>query len=328
MNDDSQSIQDTLKSLIEQTYHIEREYRALTAAYEGLKAFTQDIIEPIGAALWVTDIDKEITLQNAHASQNSDLLKEVNLSKPNQEIEQNGRTFAVKITQKEPHFIILATDITDEKRAERLASMGAVAAHLSHEIRNPIGSISLLTSSLLKRIEPKNKALIEEIQKAVFRVERIIKATLLFTKGVQPNRQIWSLERLKRGIEAAVEQYAFNKEIGLDLSGFEGDINGDIDLLDVVFSNLVFNAIDAIEESEDDEGKVSLKHELIGSEHYFYISDTGVAISKDAVFEPFKTTKLKGNGLGLALSIEIINAHKGSISLQNSPKLFTLILPS
>lgn len=45
------------------------------------------------------------------------------------------------------------------------------------------------------------------------------------------------------------------------------------------------------------------------------------------MYEPFKTTKLKGNGLGLALSTQIINAHKGALDLQNEPKIFTITLP-
>jgi two-component system NtrC family sensor kinase len=52
-----------------------------------------------------------------------------------------------------------------------------------------------------------------------------------------------------------------------------------------------------------------------------------VQLPSGAIFEPFKTTKLKGNGLGLALSLEIINAHKGSVAVQNEPKLFTISLP-
>ncbi len=52
--------------------------------------------------------------------------------------------------------------------------MGSVAAHLAHEIRNPIGSISLLASTLFARSELKNKHIVLEIQKAIARVERIV----------------------------------------------------------------------------------------------------------------------------------------------------------
>jgi two-component system NtrC family sensor kinase len=205
--------------------------------------------------------------------------------------------------------------------------MGAVAAHLSHEIRNPIGSISLLTSTLLKRIDDRNRPLIEEIKKAIYRVEGIIKATLLFTKGVQISANEFELKDLEIMCGEAVAQYAFTKDIEFKFSGFDGVICGDINLLDLVFCNFIFNAIDAIEESDDDGGVVSIEHKFKDGMHNFYISDSGVQLPSGTIFEPFKTTKLKGNGLGLALSLEIINAHKGSVAVQNEPKLFTISLP-
>ena len=119
----------------------------------------------------------------------------------------------------------------------------------------------------------------------------------------------------------------FSASIDFSFEGFNGSINGDFDLLDLVFSNFIFNGIDAIEQSEAESGKLSIKHELVDGEHVFSISDSGVRIDPSVIYEPFKTTKLKGNGLGLALSTQIINAHKGSLALQNDPKIFTITLP-
>lgn len=323
----TQNLQDTLKNLIDQTYQVEKEYKILNKSYENLRKFTNEIIESMGAAIWVIDKNTNILLTNTLANQNEAILNSIDLSKNNQEIELGGKFYAVKITQNGENKIILATDISDEKRSARLVSMGAVAAHLSHEIRNPIGSISLLTGTLLKRADPKNKPLIEEIQKAIFRVERIIKATLLFTKGVVLHKTNFDLTTLKDACQNAINHYAFSKEIEFEFAGFSGEMSGDFDLLDMVFSNFIFNAIDAIEEDDNENGKITIKHEIVANEHNFFISDTGVKIDPSVVFEPFKTTKLKGNGLGLALSIEIINAHNGSISLQNEPKVFSVVLP-
>ena len=221
----------------------------------------------------------------------------------------------------------MATDISAEKRSARLVSMGAVAAHLSHEIRNPIGAVALLTSTLLKRSDAKNRPLIEEIQRSLSRVERIIKATLLFTKGVRITPQNFALSELKAACQNAIKSYDYSKEIEFNFSGFDGEICADFDLLDLVFSNFIFNAIDAIESSDDESGEISIKHSFDGANHNFEISDSGVGIDPKVIYEPFKTTKLKGNGLGLALSIEIINAHKGSLALQKEPKIFTISLP-
>lgn len=320
-------IEDGLKNLIEQTYLIEKEYKILNESYANLQKSIKDIIESLGAALWIRDKNGNTILKNAKTEGLDEILNLIDFNKSNQESQLGDLYFAIKITQNDENQVILATDISDEKRAARLVSMGAIAAHLSHEIRNPIGSISLLTSTLLKRIDERNKPLIEEMQKAIFRVERIIKATLLFTKGVHINKQIFNIEKLEQNCKMAIKQYAFSKEIKFTFDGFRGEIMGDIDLLDMVFSNFIFNSIDAIEENEDEIGEVNLVHKIEQNEHNFYISDTGVKIDEKSVFEPFKTTKLKGNGLGLTLSVEIISAHKGSITLQNNPKIFTISLP-
>lgn len=327
MNENTKSIEDGLKSLIEQTYLIEKEYKILGESYANLQKFTQGIVESLGASLWTINSAGEVVLSNEKAKQIMGILPSINMQKSTQEVEFQGRVYAIKITHSMQNQIILATDITDEKRSARLVSMGAVAAHLSHEIRNPIGSISLLTSTLLKRIDDRNRPLIEEIKKAIYRVERIIKATLLFTKGVQISISEIELNKLQDMCKEAIGQYAFSKDIEFEFSGFDGIIRGDANLLDLVFSNFIFNAIDAIEESDDDSGVVGIEHKFENGMHNFYINDSGVKLPSGAIFEPFKTTKLKGNGLGLALSLEIINAHKGSVAVQNEPKLFTISLP-
>ena len=103
---------------------------------------------------------------------------------------------------------------------------------------------------------------------------------------------------------------------------------GDLDLLAIVFQNILFNAIDAIEESDDDEGEIILSYEKTPSEHKFIIYDSGEPIKDKAiVFEPFKSSKLKGNGLGLHLCLQIIEAHKGSIEITLNPKTFCINLP-
>jgi len=103
--------------------------------------------------------------------------------------------------------------------------------------------------------------------------------------------------------------------------------HGDKDLLALVLQNLLFNAIDAIEEDEEDEGKVTLRYHKMNGYHCIDILDSGKPVeNKNILFEPFKTTKTKGNGLGLALSLQIMEAHNGSIELLENPKGFRMKL--
>lgn len=313
-----------LEDLINQTYVIEDEYKKLGVSYTSLQDFIRQIIEVQPNALWVFDNDGAIFLQNSEAKKIGAILEGLSLEEES-EVDFEGRSYLIKNVTKSDKLIITATDITEGKRQERLVSMGQVAAHLSHEIRNPIGSVSLLASTLLKKVDPSVKPLVTEIKKAIWRVERIIKATLLFTKNVQINPSYFYLDRLIKECEQAISHYSYSKEVAFHFDLPHIEIKADFELLNLVIQNFIFNAIDAIEECEKESGNVSIAYIEDGEYVILHVKDDGKPIeNKNILFEPFKTTKTKGNGLGLALSLQIIQAHNGKINLLESPKGFEI----
>ena len=225
--------------------------------------------------------------------------------------------------------MLSVTDITEQKRKENLATMGQMAAHLSHEIRNPIGSISLLSSTLKKRVIPENIPIVEEIQKSVNRIDRIIKATLMFSKGVEAKKESFLWSSLKESIDMSIGYYAYSKTIEFIFPKGDFNINADKDLLEMLFSNFIINAIDAIELDEEEEGVIEVLYGSDEKYHIFKIYDTGIDIeNKKELFEAFKSTKVKGNGLGLVLSQQIAEAHDGYVGLIDSArKGFEIRLP-
>ena len=313
-----------LEDLINQTYVIEDEYKKLGESYTALQDFIRQIIEVQPNALWVFDNDGAIFLQNSEAKKIGSILEGLSLEEES-EVDFEGRSYLIKSVTKSDKKIITATDITEGKRQERLVSMGQVAAHLSHEIRNPIGSVSLLASTLLKKVDPNVKPLVTEIKKAIWRVERIIKATLLFTKSVQINPSFFYLDRLIKECEQAISHYSYTKEVAFHFDLPHVEIKADFELLNLVLQNFIFNAIDAIEECEKESGNVSISFVEDGEYVILHVKDDGKPIeNKNILFEPFKTTKTKGNGLGLALSLQIIQAHNGKINLLEEPKGFEI----
>ncbi|MFW9619160.1 PAS domain-containing sensor histidine kinase [Sulfurospirillum sp. UCH001] len=313
-----------LEDLINQTYVIEDEYKKLGESYTALQDFIRQIIEVQPNALWVFDNDGAIFLQNSEAKKIGSILEGLSLEEES-EVDFEGRSYLIKSVTKSDKKIITATDITEGKRQERLVSMGQVAAHLSHEIRNPIGSVSLLASTLLKKVDPNVKPLVTEIKKAIWRVERIIKATLLFTKSVQINPSFFYLDRLIKECEQAISHYSYTKEVAFHFDLPHVEIKADFELLNLVLQNFIFNAIDAIEECEKESGNVSISFVEDSEYVILHVKDDGKPIeNKNILFEPFKTTKTKGNGLGLALSLQIIQAHNGKINLLEEPKGFEI----
>jgi signal transduction histidine kinase len=324
---DKERLKSTLDTLIAQTYVVENEYKSLNESYKNLQAIIEQIIESLPNAIWVLAKDYSIFLQNTKAKEVSNLIDYIDIEKENFELEFEQKIYLININKSAEKTIISATDITEQKRSERLASMGKVAAHLAHEIRNPIGAISILSSTLLKKVTTKNKPLVLEIKKSIYRVERIIKSTLLITKGVQIKRENLPLEALQEEIEEAYESYGYTKEITLEIDFENHTIFGDLDTLSMVMQNFLYNGIDAIEESEKEEGKVTFSYQEEKNFDMIVVKDSGVAIKdKNILYEPFQTTKTKGHGLGLALSLEIIKAHQGKIELLSEEKGFAIYL--
>jgi len=320
---DKESFARGLKELITQTYEVEKEFIELKALFE-------EVLDILPTAVWVLEEGGEIFYQNSLASEIPQLLDYFHLQGgTRQEIEIESRVYLFQSNQKLNKTIISATDITSEKRRERLASMGQISAHLAHEIRNPIGSVALLASTLSNRVDIKNKALVLEIKKSIWRVERIIKATLLFSKGVHIQKSTNDPKNIENELRGVLDYYTYSKNIHF-LFDFEYKrLEADFDLLCIVLQNFLFNAIDAIEDGDSDNGVIEFYYFNDSNNAIFRIFDSGKPIENPQIlFEPFKTTKLKGNGLGLALSLQIIEAHNGSIKiLQEEKKGFEISLP-
>jgi signal transduction histidine kinase len=324
-SEDKEVIKKSLQDLIQQTYVLEEGYIKVANSYEELKKFLEQIVESLPNAIWVLDEKGEIFLQNSEAKKISTLLEFIKDS-IDEEIEYEGKFYLVKRNEIDNKLILSVTDITEQKRKERLASMGQIAAHLSHEIRNPIGSVSLLASTLFNKVDIKSKPLVMEIKKSIWRVERIINATLLFTKGINPNITTFYVNQFEDVINEAAGYYSYTKDIDIEFDLPQTLMRADFELLSLVFQNFLFNAIDAIEEDDNsEEGRVYFGYKKESGFHSFIVKDSGKAIEDESLlFEPFKTTKTKGHGLGLSLSLQIIKSHKGSISLLKDEKGFKI----
>jgi two-component system NtrC family sensor kinase/two-component system sensor histidine kinase AtoS len=176
-----------------------------------------------------------------------------------------------------------------------------------------------MSSTLKKRVIPENVPIVEEIQRSVKRIDRIIKATLMFSKGVEASKSNFMWSDLRKSIDESISYYAYSKDIEFIYPQNDFTLHADKDLLEMLFSNFIINAIDAIELDDNEDGVVKITHKNDGYYHYFYIYDTGIAIEeKKDLFEAFKSTKVKGNGLGLVLSRQIAQAHNGSVDLVDS----------
>jgi iron only hydrogenase large subunit-like protein len=213
--------------------------------------------------------------------------------------------------------------------AEKLASIGQLAAGVAHEINNPLSTIILYTSMLKKELEQKlddsqNTEDLALILEEANRCKNIVANLLNFARQGKLKISKINLGQTLSKIVKTVKANPVYKKIEITCENLSNNwfIEGDSDQLQQVFINLVNNACEAMEESP--EKLLSIK--ISEDENYLIteIKDSGLGIEKEnfsKVFTPFFTTKKigKGTGLGLAITYGIIKMHNGFINFQSEP---------
>ncbi len=223
--------------------------------------------------------------------------------------------------------------------AEKLASIGQLAAGVAHEINNPLGTI-LLYSSMLKNDlaeKVKNPQYSEDLNLIVEEANRcknIVSNLLDFARQGKLNVTEFDINHLiKRTIKSVLAKFCDSITIEFNSIENHNIIEADYDQLKQVILNLLNNACEAMEDNHEKKIVVNIYNTKNGYE--LTIKDSGCGISKEnfgKIFSPFFTTKKigKGTGLGLAISYGIIKMHRGSITFEsneNQGTIFKLKLP-
>jgi two-component system NtrC family sensor kinase len=211
--------------------------------------------------------------------------------------------------------------------AEKLASLGRMAAGVAHEMNSPLTGIMTFAHLMLKRMPPENKEDAEDIKVIIEQTERcsrIVKGLLGFSRRTVSEKALFDINILIENTLSMVRNQArfYNIDFDIQLDRSLPEINMDPNEIQQVFLNLLINAADAMEEK----GKIVIASRFIEEDKGKFIelefTDTGPGIPEDMhskIFEPFFTTKPagKGTGLGLAVSYGIIKKHDGDILVKS-----------
>jgi PAS domain S-box-containing protein len=221
------------------------------------------------------------------------------------------------------------------KRTDKFAAMGEMAANIAHEIRNPLGSIELFATLLLKECRNDREAeRLSQIVAAVKGVDNKISNLLLFTRKPKPLMKKTDINQILKDVIEFSQEIVRQKEVSISASysGKDLYVLGDAEMLKQVFLNLILNAVQAMPSGGDLEIWTGIDQTESQFTAEVSISDTGIGISEkdqNRIFDPFFTGREKGAGLGLAIVHNIIDIHNGSIGVESNQggTLFQISLP-
>lgn len=220
--------------------------------------------------------------------------------------------------------LVVVEDVTDELataarliQTERLAAIGRMAAHVTHEVRNPLSSIGLnveLLEEELVHAGPEAAALLASVQQEVDRLTGITEQYLRLSRVPQPQLERGDLGGLVRDIASfmAEEMRAHGSRLVVELAEPLPQVALDAGQLRQALLNLLRNAREAMPGG----GDVHVTVQPASPGVRLTVRDHGTGISdsvRERIFDMFYTTKERGTGLGLPLTQQIVTAHGGTI---------------
>lgn len=233
--------------------------------------------------------------------------------------------------------LVVADDVTEALRTkdrliltERLAAIGRMAAHVTHEVRNPLSSIGLNVDMLRDEVQElaaaggaesdEAFALVAAIQKEIDRLTEITEQYLRLARLPRPRFEEEDLGEIVESLTRFIGRDVESRGVRLQVEVEEGlpAVALDEQQIRQALLNLVRNAVDA--STRGDEVRVFVTRS--GDGVRVVVEDDGDGVpegERDAIFDLFFTTKERGSGLGLPLTQQVVHAHEGTITIEASP---------
>jgi PAS domain S-box-containing protein len=239
-------------------------------------------------------------------------------------------------------YVMLVRDLTSTRaeaeetlESARLNSLTLLAAGVAHEIGNPLNSLDIhlqLLGRKLRKLSPTEREPLEEnlatAREEIQRLDLILKQFLNAVRPTAPHRERKDIHAILHETLRLLEPELEARKVAIELDLASSLPPAFIDPLQFqqVFYNLIRNAFQAI---PSDQGLVTIRTRVNDFEYIISIEDNGTGISPEhmgALFEPYRTTKPSGSGLGLLIVRRIIREHGGAIAIESEANQGTRVV--
>ena len=215
------------------------------------------------------------------------------------------------------HDLSRRTELEDKLReATALARLGEMAAVIAHEVKNPLAAVRGAVQVIGSRLPTASSdaAIVKEIIARLDGLNDLIQDLLVFARPPAPRRVAIDLERLLDSLVTLLKRDPAHANVVVTIDGSVPPLAADPTLLTIVFQNFLINSAQAMH------GRGAITVTLAAGEgwHHVTIADTGPGIPPEIranLFRPFKTTKARGTGLGMATAKRLIELHGGRIDV-------------
>ena len=212
-------------------------------------------------------------------------------------------------------------------KKEKLSMLGTMASRLAHDLKNPLTVVKAYSDILSRQLEDKMnyemKMKVSKLKNSIADMSNIIEDVLDFSRTVELDLHKNSIFKI---LMTALENVEKPKQVNVNINYSDIGVICDSKKIEAVFSNLLTNSIQALEEI----GEINVRITEDNNQAFISVEDTGPGILEEdmpRIFEPLFTTKQKGTGLGLSICKNIINLHGGDIIVKNTPTTFIVTIP-
>lgn len=215
------------------------------------------------------------------------------------------------------HDLSRRTELEEKLReASALARLGEMAAVIAHEVKNPLAAVRGAVQVIGSRLpaSTNDAAIVKEIIARLDALNDLIQDLLVFARPPAPRSAAIDLNRLVDSVVTLLKRDPANAALAIDVGGSVPPLIGDANLLTIALQNFLINSAQAMQ----GRGTVTVTLAAGDGWHHVTIADTGPGIPPEIranLFRPFKTTKARGTGLGMATAKRLVELHGGRIDV-------------
>ena len=219
------------------------------------------------------------------------------------------------------HDLSRRTELEDRLReATALARLGEMAAVIAHEVKNPLAAVRGAIQVLGTRLPPvaSDSAIVKEIIARLDALNDLIQDLLVFARPPAPKRSKTDLAALVSAVASLLKTDPAFAALDIEVTGSAPALDADANLLTIVFQNLLINSAQALQ----GRGRIEVRIAVDSGWQRIEVIDNGPGIPREiqeVLFRPFKTTKARGTGLGMATAKRLVELHGGSIAAASPP---------